>query len=305
MFNLQVKNLIKRIKPDLINLQGAENAYYSSSILCIKGYPILVTIQGFISLHNQQNGNVPGIRKRLQIEENILRKEKYYGIEASFMEEYLLTFNPMAKIYWYHCPFSKTEVVYSGDKEYDLVYFATISKMKGIEDLIKAVSIVRTQKPEIKLCIIGKAFSTYINYLKKLIENLNLVDNIIFKGFIPTQKEMHSEVVKARISVLPTYNDTIPGTIAESMLLGVPVISYNTGGIPDLNKDGEHLIIVEQGNIDKLAFEIIELLSSTNKQKELAEKAKNYATIEFDNANSVNMMIKAYKDVILDYKNDH
>ena len=116
---------------------------------------------------------------------------------------------------------------------------------------------------------------------------------------------MHLEVVKARISVLPTYNDTIPGTIVESMLLGVPVISYNTGGIPDLNIDGEHVILVEQGNIGKLANEIIELLSNNNKQQELAERAMKYALNEFDNANSVNLLIKAYKAVIKDFKNEH
>jgi colanic acid/amylovoran biosynthesis glycosyltransferase len=304
-FNFQVKKLVKEINPDLVNLQGAENALYSSSILGIKGYPILVTIQGFITLHNLNNSKIPGIRKRIQIEEQILRKLKYFGIEAIFMEKYIRTFNPSAKMFWFHCPFARTNIIGEVPKEYDLVFFAGLSKMKGIEDLIKAVLMARNRKPEISLCIIGKGNETYINYLKQLVEDLNLKNNIVFKGFIPTQEEMHLEVAKARISVLPTYNDTIPGTITESMLLGVPVISYNTGGIPDLNKDEEHVILVEQGNIDKLAHEIIKLLTNTNKQKELAERAMKYASVEFDNANSVNLMVHAYRDVIKDFKNEH
>jgi len=303
-FNIQVKRLVKRINPDLINLYGAENAYYSSSILAIRGYPILVTIQGFVSLNYEKNCINPRIRKRIQIEEKIIERQKYFGVEASFMEKYIKTYNPYARMFWFHCFFAKTNVNTHICKEYDLVFFARIYKLKGIEDLIKTVSVVKDRKPEIKLCIIGHADETYLNYLKTLVKKLSLDNNIVFKGFFPTQEEMHHEVVKARISVLPTYNDTIPGTIVESMLLGVPVISYNTGGIPDLNKDDENVILVDQGNIDKLAEEIIHLLDNPEKQKELSGKAMNYALKEFDNTNSINKMIKAYQDVIKDFKNN-
>lgn len=305
-FNLQVKKLVKRINPDLVNLYGAENAHYSSSILGIKGYPILVTIQGFISLSNlDYHRKAAGIKKRIQIEKRILKELKYFGIEASFIEKYIRTFNPYARIFWYHCPYAKTNVKIDVPKEYDLVFFASVSKMKGIEDLIKAVSIIRDLKPEITLHIIGKGDETYINYLKQLIEELSLTHNIVFKGFIPTQKEMHGHAVKARISVLPTYNDTIPGTIVESMLLGIPVISYSVGGNPDLNRDEEHVILIEPGNVQKLAYEITELLRNDTRQKELAEKALNYAAFEFDNTNSVNHLIHAYKEVISEFKNEH
>jgi len=302
LFNLQVRRLINKIKPDLVNLSGAENAYYSSSILGIKGYPILVTIQGFVSLNSEKAVKNPIVLKRIEIEERIFRTLNYYAIEATFMEKFIRNFNPDARMFWFHFPFAKTNVVTDVEKEFDIVFFARVTKMKGIEDLIKAVSISREHLPEIKVCIIGDTEFEYLNYLKAMIENLKLTDNIVFKGFLPTQTAMHSEAVKARISVLPTYNDTIPGTIVESMLLKVPVISYNTGGIPDLNKDGENIIIVEQGNVDKLAEEIVRLLTNDKIRNELAEKAAKYATEEFDNTHSVNLMTEAYKTVIEDYK---
>ena len=49
-FRRKVKNIIKGIHPDIINLVGAENTYYSSSVFDYqKDYPVLITIQGFIS----------------------------------------------------------------------------------------------------------------------------------------------------------------------------------------------------------------------------------------------------------------
>jgi glycosyltransferase involved in cell wall biosynthesis len=302
LFNLQVRRLIKKINPDLVNLSGAENAYYSSSVLGIRGYPILVTIQGFVSLNNEKVVKNPIVLKRIQIEEKIFRSLKYYAIEATFMEKFIRNFNPDARMFWFHLPFAKTNVVTDIPKEYDIVFFARVTKMKGIEDLIKAVSISRDHIPEIKLCIIGESDTDYQIYLDTMIENLNLKDNIVFKGFISTQTTMHNEVVKAKISVLPTYNDTIPGTIVESMLLRVPVISYNTGGIPDLNKEGENIILVEQGNVARLADEIVRLLTNENLRDELASRALEYASEEFDNTHSVNLMTEAYKAVIEDFR---
>jgi glycosyltransferase involved in cell wall biosynthesis len=303
-FNLQVRKIVKKINPDLINLQGAENAYYSSSVLHLHNYPILITIQGFISLDNELENKHPYTKKRLEVEKKILVGFKYFGIEATSVEKYIRTFNPDAKMFWYHYPFANSTVKNNVPKEYDLVFFARITKNKGIEDLIKAVSIVKKQIHEISLCVIGNGNDIYIKYLKNQAKELKVADNIIFKGFIPSQREMHLEVRKARISILPTYNDTIPGTIVESMLLGVPVICYNTGGIPDLNKEEEHVILVEQGNSKKLADEITHLLSNINKQKELADKSQKFASVEFDNANSVNLMIQAYKDVIKEFNNE-
>lgn len=297
-FNIQVQNLVKKINPDLVNLQGAENAIYSASILKIKRYPILITIQGFITLNYQNDSKDSYIKKRLQIEKKILSGMKYFGTEASFTEDYIKSFNPDSKIFFFHCPYAKPIIKTDVPKEYDLVFFARIDKRKGIEDLIKAVSIVKIRRPMVTLIIIGKCDESYVLWLKKVVEEKGLNSNVIFKGYILTQEEMHNEVSKARISVLPTYNDTIPGTVVESMHLGIPVISYNVGGNPDLNLEDEHIILVEKGNIEKLAFEIEDLLNNKEKQIKLAEKALKYASIEFDNANSINQLILAYRKII-------
>lgn len=300
-FNNQVKRLINRIKPDIVNLYGTENAYYSSSVLRLKNYPVLVTIQGFVTLNNMDKIKNPEVRRRIKVEEELLREMKYFGVEATSIEKQIRKYNPEAKMYWSHFPFTKTEVTGKPEKEYDLVFFAKIVKMKGIEDLIYAVSKVRGEVPDVKLQIIGRGDEAYLSFLRQLIDDLGLQMNISFRGFIATQQEMHYEVMKARISVLPTYNDTIPGTIIESMLLGLPVISYATGGIPDLNRTDENVILVDTGDKDRLASEIIRLLKDPQRQSELGATARKFAEKEFDNANSADMLVQAYKEVIMDY----
>ena len=302
-FNSKLKRLINMIRPDIINLHGAENAYYSSSVLKIINYPVLVTIQGFISLNAFNDTTNPYLRKRLQIEKKILQEMKYFGVEARFITQYIRNFNPDSIIFFYHYPYIKLDVKYDVPKEYDLVFFANMTKAKGLEDLIEAVAIIKNRRPNISLIVMGKGEEGYIDWIKQKILDLNLTSNILLKGFVPTQEEMLKEAVKAKISVLPTYNDTIPGTIVESMHLKLPVITYNIGGNPDINIDDERIILVEKGDVKGLAIEIDKLLSNEQRQKELASKAFDYASVEFDNANSINKLILAYKEIIKEESN--
>jgi len=300
-FKYRVRALVNKLKPDIINLHGAENAYYASSALNLGKYPVLVTIQGFITLNNVGDSNDPELRRRIEVEEEILRGMKHFGVEATSIERHIRKYNPDAIMHWSHFPFTKTVVAGTPAKEYDLVFFAKVIKMKGIEDLIWAVSRIKHFMPEISLEVIGSTEETYREHLIEMIEDLDLKANVIFRGFIPTQQEVHYEVMKARISVLPTYNDTIPGTIIESMLLGLPVISYETGGIPDLNLRSENIILVPQGNRELLTQEILKLLKDPQRQTELGGRAKQFAEREFDNANSADMLIQSYREVIGDY----
>ena len=68
---LKTRILVKNIKPDIIHLFGAENAYYSSTILQFKKkYPIVITIQGFIS-KTSDTQNVQ-LKRRIEIEKKLL-----------------------------------------------------------------------------------------------------------------------------------------------------------------------------------------------------------------------------------------
>ena len=68
-FRRKVKKVINKIQPDIINLIGAENAYYSSVILDYKNsYPVLITIQWFISQMRNSVTLFPEVKKNIEIE---------------------------------------------------------------------------------------------------------------------------------------------------------------------------------------------------------------------------------------------
>ncbi len=292
-----VKRIINKINPDLIHLHGAENAYYSSTIIQFKKvYPVLVTIQGFIS-HATQRCDKQHLKK-VKVEQEILTSFKHFGYRTKTMGENIRKFNPRALLHWHEYAVELPKPI-NVEKIYDLVFFAQISKEKGIDDLLQAVSIIKERKSDISLCVIG---SGNIAIWKDRAKMLNISKNIYWAGFLPTQKEVHKMASSARISVLPTYFDIISGTISESLFLKLPVVAYSVGSIHEVNKNGKIITLVEKFDVVGLANGILNLINDRNMQLEIGEKGYKRAYEMFGKnikpAKIYSDLRNAYSDII-------
>lgn len=299
----KVRNIVSRIRPDIIHLHGAENADYSSAILSFfNKYPVLVTIQGFI--RNTSGTHDYVIRKRINAEEKIIKQAQHFGARCHFMPQLISSLNQKAIFHWHNYPVNTPNVKLPEVKTYDIVFFAKVKKDKGIIDLIKASGIIVKEISSLKIKVIGAISSQqYLNYLQKIAKENNVLSNLEFIGFLPTQHDVHELAVKAKISVLPTHHDIIPGTVIESMLMKLPVISYNVGGLPDLNANGvENVILTEKGDISGLANSIIKLLNSNTLRNKIANSGYNRAIEMFDNNKVIPSLIKSYNEVINDFR---
>lgn len=77
----------------------------------------------------------------------------------------------------------------------------------------------------------------------------------------------------ADIFVFPTYypNECFPLVLLEAMQQGLPCISTNEGGIPDIIDEGKTGFIVEKKNAEQLADKISYLINHPERCKEMAE----------------------------------
>jgi glycosyltransferase involved in cell wall biosynthesis len=212
-----------------------------------------------------------------------------------------LQINPDANLHFHNYPLSVPSVLKNNigkTEPVDCLYFARLSKEKGIEDLLKAISIVKKVNSDITVSVIGGANKKYLTYLNSLCSNLNIQENVKFLGFLPTQEDIYKYAFQAKLCVLPTYHDIIPGTIIESMYMKLPVIAYAVGGIPELNLAQETIMLVDKHDISQLAVKIIQLIKDVELRKQLAENAYNYVNKRLDNAKVVNDIINAYKLIL-------
>lgn len=293
----KVRRLVLAIDPDIVHLHGAENTYYASTALQFRRkYPVLVTIQGFIS-HSPGRDWVT--RHRTRYERRILQTLSHVGYRSDTMAVDIRAINPRACLHWHYYPYRAT-APFDVPKEFDIVFFARITKTKGIEDLLQALVLVRRRRPEIRVCIIGACGHRYLHAVTQVFAELQ--DNLVWAGFLPTQNEVHRLASAARLCVLPTYFDTIPGTIIESLFLKLPVVAYDVGSIHEINARDEVVRLVPKGDIPGLADAILDLLTDDERLREMAEKGSARAHEMFDGRTIVADIRRAYEGTIAAFR---
>ena len=169
-----------------------------------------------------------------------------------------------------------------GFKEDDfiVVYSGRLIKEKGIEELIDAF-IQLKDYPSIKLLILGGSFygisqsNPFLDNLKKKCATIK--SQIVFPGFMPYE-QLPNYLKVGDVAVVPSmWEEPFGLTCVEAMAAGLPLITTNTGGIPEICKGAAHMI--ETNNMSsQLGFTIVTLYK--NKEDRIATQARGYEKSE-------------------------
>lgn len=296
----KIKRFVDEIKPDLIHLHGFENAYYSEGVMQFEHkLPVFITIQGFATKIANYQGKLIDYRKR--VEYQIIENFRHFGYRTQTMKEDLLAINPDAVMHW-HKYFVDYPIFPRDNILYDIVIFAANPVSKGLADLVRALALLeRDEGLEYSLLVIGSVALAARQEMDELAKETHIGDRISYLGYMETQAQALEKACTSRICVLPTRNDIIPGTIVESMYLGIPVIAYDTGSIHELNTDEEHVILVQIDDIEELARQIKSLLTNPQLQRSMAEKGMIHIRKIFDNDSVFPDLLNAYRVTIADF----
>lgn len=157
-----------------------------------------------------------------------------------------------------------------------LIFSGRIVPEKGVLELIRAMNNVKIDN--VKLLIVGASLndlrfkSKYEILVEKEMQHLN--GKIIFTGFV-NYEEMVKLYKIADIAVLPSiWDDPAPLTIIESLICGLPIITTDSGGIPEYVNERCAVIIKRDENlIVNLSEQIINLLKDENRLLEMRKEA--------------------------------
>lgn len=296
-----VNRFLKKIRPDIVNLIGAENYYHSCVVLDIdKKIPVLVTCQTIYANPERLKYDPEAAkRKNWAIELLIQKDKKYFACGGRMHRDLLLNNNPDAVVFNGYLPSRMPERIEEPTKEYDFVCFAAgHGGNKGTEDAIEAIALVKTFKPEVKLNIVGKCSPDVRITLNNQIKKLDVSDNVIFHGYFPEHVDMFRQVMKSRFALLPVKMDIISSTTREAMFLGLPVVTYKTSGTPLLNREKECVLLADIGDIHKLAENMISLLKSDTLAEQLSKNAQEYIDNNFNNAREAQKLKSIYQAII-------
>lgn len=104
---------------------------------------------------------------------------------------------------------------------------------KGHEDVISAIKILKDTGLRINVVFVGENYQGGISKLTRFADSLGVTENISFTGFLSSEK-MREVLLNSDIAILPTKAEGLPRVIIEAMALGLPCITTNVSGNPEL-----------------------------------------------------------------------
>lgn len=290
-----IGRIVDQVKPDLINLFGAENPQYGSALLDMDArMPVLVTIQGFI--HRERNFNPSyGTRVRCEVEEKLIKRFTHFTGDYE-AEAVVRGFNANVQSYKpFYFPVNEALVCRTDAQpvQYDVLFAGALTKAKGFGDFLELVRLLRQELPEIRAAVVGYA-DVYAEAVP-FIERYGLQKNVAWLGRFPAQDGLFKVYRQSKLFIAPTYNDCFASTLRENMLLGTPCVAYRTGGIPYANRNGdENIVLVDQGDVKGLLEKVLGLLRDDGKRNAISARAQIFARQEFSIQANVAVLKEAY-----------
>ena len=172
------------------------------------------------------------------------------------------------------------KALFAPNGEAILMHISNFRKVKRIQDVIKIHSIVNKEYPT-RLVLIGDGPER--SSMERLVKRLKVEDSTFFLGKI---KETEKALFAADIYLMTSQTESFGVSALEAMAAGVPVVSTNTGGIPEVNTHGETGYLSNVGDVEDMAKNTIKLL----RDKELYDRFSLNAMKNADRFNISNVL---------------
>ena len=175
---------------------------------------------------------------------------------------------------------------YANDNEPIMCHISNFRKVKRVDDVLKMFDKVNQKIPS-KLLMVGDGPERF--GLEELCAQLGLCDRVVFIGKV---RETQEVLEISDLFVLPSETESFGLAALEAMAMGVPVISSNTGGIPEVNINGETGFMSEVGDVEDMAKNAIYILEDEDRKKNFGENALARSKV-FD----IDAVVRQYEDL--------
>ena len=148
------------------------------------------------------------------------------------------------------------------EDEMIVTHISNFRKVKRIEDIVKIFNEIQKEVPS-KLMMVGEGPEK--ENAEYLCNQLGIQNKVIFFG---NSNEIDKILCFSDLFLLPSETESFGLAALEAMACGVPVISSNSGGLPEVNKDGFSGYLSNVGDVIKMSQDAISLLKDKEKLKQ-------------------------------------
>ena len=203
--------------------------------------------------------------------------------------------------------------------------------IKGLHYMLLALPGILEQYPDTKVYVAGDSIvnyktlkdklkiSAYGRYLRRIIKEHRLENHVEFLGRL-NARQMKEQYLRSGLFVCPSTIENSPNSLGEAMLLGVPCVSADVGGIPSIFHHGEDGILYRgyrsaknsfdnmcnenegadkslENNVNALREAVLNMRSDEQEMRRYIENARNHAKITHNKEDNYRKMMEIYAEI--------
>ena len=177
------------------------------------------------------------------------------------------------------------EMMAEGDEKI-ITHISNFRKVKRIQDTVKVFYEIQ-KKIKCRLMMVGEGPEK--ERAEDLVDELGIQDKVMFLG---QSHEIDKILCFSDLFLLTSKRESFGLAALEAMINGVPVISTNTGGLPEVNEQGISGYLCDVGDVKEMAKRAISILSDNHTLQTFKQNARKVAE-KFD----INQIVPMYEDL--------
>jgi len=159
-----------------------------------------------------------------------------------------------------------------------LLWVRSFASIYNPEMALQVLAEVKKVFRDATLCMVGPDKDGNLEKMRKMAQQRDL--EVQFTGRLPKAEWIRLSE-QYDIFINTTHHDNMPVSVLEAMALGLPVVSTNVGGLPFLLDDHQTALLVNDGDVEKMADCVVNLVENEQLTRKLVQNAYNL-TREFD-----------------------
>ena len=322
--------------PDVIHIWGTEYAHTLAMVNAAEkeGFldRVVISIQGLCSIYAGHYAE--GLPQRVVRDatfrdilrrDNIVQQQKKFALRGELEVQALKkTGHVIGRTAWdkacteqinpeavYHfCnetlrePFFEDKWDYHACKKHRIFASSCIYPVKGFHYLLEAMAEVVKRYPDATITVPGNSFLTvpavrqnsYQKYLAKLTRRYGLEDKIEFLGSLSAEG-MKKAYLNANVFVLPSTIENSPNSLGEAMILGVPCVAADVGGVTTMMTHDAEGYVYQSTAPYMLAHYIETVFAMEENAASMGQAARAHALDTHDLETNLRDLLNIYREI--------
>ncbi len=337
-----IQSVVNDVQPDLIHIWGTENYWGMLTCRGLISVPTILEMQGIMyacadvfygglnlselircigPLEVLSPGNLLYLRKRSferwgKFEKEIIQGHDNISTQSEWVRSHVRTVNPKAKLFktgiilrkeFYTASAWSPQLVPDNSSTTVFTISAGATAYKGLHVLLRAIAILKHTLPNIKLIIAGHQIahgirkSGYVRWLESEIHRLRIKAQIHWLGPLDAI-EIIKHIQQSSMVVIPSFIESYCLSLAETMLLGAPLVVSYAGAMPELARDEESALFFPPGDEVACASRIGRLILDKDLAIRLGRNARKVALKRNEVSGILAQQLRIYTEV---FANSH